>query len=414
MKTIKLIFFVLFLLFFYSFGSAQNIWVQQNSGTTYKLSAMSFINPNNGFICGYQSTIIKTTNGGNNWIPVTAPLNNYLDIFMVSENIVIAGGIVPQLIRTTNAGLNWTIIDTGHVSSMQFINSQTGWIASTKVLKTTNGGLNWTRYNLYNNRMPYGVYFSDSQTGYAYGEVSETPWHYSHFVQKSVNGGANWSEVLYIPNMGTTIFHGIYFINANTGFIGGFGSVFKTVNGFQNWIEYLTPGIYAVTNFFFINSSTGWVVSDLSFTTNTGVNWTKSINGYFNDVQFVNPLTGWVCGEGGIIYKTTTGGISAVNLQGEEVPVEFNLYQNYPNPFNPATMIKFIIPENGKAKMKNDKTILKVFDLIGKEVATLVNEKLKAGTYEVMFDGSNLPSGIYFYQLNAGNFLETKKLILLK
>jgi hypothetical protein len=88
-------------------------------------------------------------------------------------------------------------------------------------------------------------------------------------------------------------------------------------------------------------------------------------------------------------------------------PEDFLLFQNYPNPFNPTTNIEFRIPNPGLVS-------LKVFDVLGKEVAALVNEQKPAGNYEVKFDGSNLPSGIYFYQLKAGNFIDTKKFLLLK
>ena len=86
---------------------------------------------------------------------------------------------------------------------------------------------------------------------------------------------------------------------------------------------------------------------------------------------------------------------------------DFYLSQNYPNPFNPSTKIHFSIPE------RSDIT-LKVFDVLGKEVATLLNEEKNAGNYQVDFSGYGLPSGIYFYTLNAGNFTETKKLVLMK
>jgi len=88
-------------------------------------------------------------------------------------------------------------------------------------------------------------------------------------------------------------------------------------------------------------------------------------------------------------------------------PDRFYLYQNYPQPFNPTTTIKYQIP-------KTSFVTLKVFDALGKEVATLVNEEKTSRSYEVEFDGSNLSSGIYFYKLKAGNFFETKKMILLK
>jgi hypothetical protein len=88
-------------------------------------------------------------------------------------------------------------------------------------------------------------------------------------------------------------------------------------------------------------------------------------------------------------------------------PIFFSLLQNYPNPFNPTTTIKFQIPELNFVT-------LKVFDVLGNEIATLVNEEKPMGIYEVEFDGKGLPSGIYFYQLQASNFVETKKMILLK
>ena len=97
------------------------------------------------------------------------------------------------------------------------------------------------------------------------------------------------------------------------------------------------------------------------------------------------------------------------------MPNKFSLYQNYPNPFNPVTKIKFDIPEFplSKGGLKGVVT-LKIYDILGKEIQTLVNEQLQPGSYEVTFDGSNLPSGIYFYKLTSGNFSATKKLVLLK
>jgi len=85
----------------------------------------------------------------------------------------------------------------------------------------------------------------------------------------------------------------------------------------------------------------------------------------------------------------------------------FHLFSNYPNPFNPTTKIKFQIPETGI-------TILKIYDVLGNEVTVLINEEESAGSYEVEFNGTGLPSGIYFYQLKAGNYVATKKMILLK
>jgi hypothetical protein len=97
------------------------------------------------------------------------------------------------------------------------------------------------------------------------------------------------------------------------------------------------------------------------------------------------------------------------------IPEKFNLYQNYPNPFNPVTKIKFEIPSGFPiGTFGNDNVVLKVYDILGKEIITLVNEKLSPGSYEVSFDGNNLSSGIYFYRLIAGDFIASKKMILIK
>ena len=115
------------------------------------------------------------------------------------------------------------------------------------------------------------------------------------------------------------------------------------------------------------------------------------------------------------VYDTTTGVIDI-----GESPAPFDLYQNFPNPFNPTTTITYTIPTTPKSSpLTNGRTKegfvkLKVYDILGNEVATLVNEEKPAGEYKVKFDGSNLPSGIYFYQLKAGNFIQTKKMILLR
>jgi hypothetical protein len=98
---------------------------------------------------------------------------------------------------------------------------------------------------------------------------------------------------------------------------------------------------------------------------------------------------------------------SRVEEQNSELPTEFSLSQNYPNPFNPSTKIRFHIAESGFVS-------LKVFDVLGNEVATLINEEKSAGKFDVDFNGDGLPSGVYFYQLQAGEFIETKKMVLLK
>jgi hypothetical protein len=126
--------------------------------------------------------------------------------------------------------------------------------------------------------------------------------------------------------------------------------------------------------------------------------WTMS---YTNGMFFLTESTEstWY------VWTIDDGAVSVT--QNEPIPIEFSLEQNYPNPFNPSTKIKFSIPQG-------EYVSLRVFDILGNEIATLVNEKREPGTYEVTFDAANLTSGVYVYKLDAGDFVQTKKLVLMK
>ncbi|MBI9073217.1 MAG: T9SS type A sorting domain-containing protein [Melioribacteraceae bacterium] len=110
-----------------------------------------------------------------------------------------------------------------------------------------------------------------------------------------------------------------------------------------------------------------------------------------------------------VIFSSETE--TAIEFADNEIPAEFELKQNYPNPFNPATVIEYTIPAgNGYASLVQ----LKIFDILGNEVSTLVNELKAAGNYKVKFEGNNLSSGVYFYQLKAGSFNQVKRMMFLK
>jgi len=189
----------------------------------------------------------------------------------------------------------------------------------------------------------------------------------------------------------------------------------KTHTTGDNWfqISIINP-FSGMGNMMFVNENTGYLCgrsyASVYKTTNGGYNWTPQIT-YpypgFNSLYFLNSNTGYAGDYNGVIYKTTNGGAVFISNISREISSKYSLFQNYPNPFNPATVISFQLPVAGQVS-------LIVYDMLGREVATLVNEKLAPGTYTVDWNASEYPSGVYFYKITAGDYSATKKMLLVR
>ena len=419
MKRAIFIFYFLFFIFCESYSQAG--WVSLNSGTTVNLSKIQFVNSQTGWAGGYQSfptqyAFIKTTNAGATWFDQTVNFptgNRILSLFFINANTGWVAG-VEGLFKTTNGGANFSTASVNPCNDCYFTDALTGWIAcipsSPALMKTTNGGTSWDAQSvsIVQNEQLYNIRFLNSLTGYCSGNTS---------IIKTTNGGTNWITQ---PHPNCSNIHCLYAVSTDEVRVSGdSGIILTTSNGGANWISKNIGYNCAVRSLFFVNSLTGYAVTSAApkilKTTNGGTNWYTQFTDtayMFNGIYFNSSDTGYVCGVNGKIYKTTNGGTIGIKKINENVPEGFYLFQNYPNPFNPATKIKFSIPslEGGQGGM----TILKVYDILGKEVGALVNEKISPGTYEVTFNGSKLASGIYFYKLQSGNFIDKKKMILIK
>ena len=145
--------------------------------------------------------------------------------------------------------------------------------------------------------------------------------------------------------------------------------------------------------------------SGFSLAHHTGLPITENGRSYSTTETCTAPYSGLTTG------RVVNCGVNITPISGitpvSNIPDKYSLSQNYPNPFNPTTKIKFDIPKQGLVSVK-------VYDVLGKEVATLVNEVKSAGSYNIDFNGTNLSSGVYFYRLESGTFIETKKMMLIK
>jgi len=202
-------------------------------------------------------------------------------------------------------------------------------------------------------------------------------------------------------------------VDAYTGtIVGAKGTILHTTNGGTPWTPQAPGPLYDLNRVWFteVNNGTavgasGWIIH----TTNGGTTWTSQWSGttnFLNGVAFTGANTGTVVGQRGTILHATTGG-STWTREEPALARQFCLEQNYPNPFNPSTTISYQLPTRSHV-------ILKVFDILAREVTTLVNRVEEAGYRSVKFHAAGLSSGAYFYRLTADNLVQTRKLLLLR
>ena len=412
-------------------------WIYQALPSYYEVRDVKFFDANTGIITidVPGRGMLRTTNGGNNWTVIDT---NVLFFEIQKIDSVTLYGIgrnrsaIDRIQRTTNKGLTWDStnfpLSYGFIS-LSFVNKGTGWISGFNngylVWRTTNGGITLQQQG---NIVGDGEIFFLRQkvNGEYYG------WQNNDIqLWRTTNSGVNWFQVN-TPNVQYLNYFAFY--DENTGWYStGWSGIFKTTNGGLNWVNQpLAPGIpnlnRSITKFKIIDKDTLYGINgsktlsiyrDIGIiwkTTNGGINWgyqgfdTNYYLGYLQSIDFINSYTGWAFQGSGGVHTTNCGGTLILSGITNEFSVNFKyeLSQNYPNPFNQYTIIKVNCPKKGNIKIK-------IFDILGKEIKTILNEYLNEGNYSFRFDASFLPSGIYFYQLTTEEIIiETKKMIYLK
>lgn len=384
---------------------------------------------------------IKTTNGGTSWSIDTIPgiTNGYLDeIFALDEN-------------------------TAYVTCYKLVGT-TGIVG---IYKTTDGGFTWIRQNAYNSSQtgPAYIYFFDAENGLVIGDYLET--------YTTTNGGEDWNTVTmptpltdewtYLGENRFTVIGNIVWFCTNKGRVfkstdkGYTWNIIFSESRYFDWMPSIAfqnedVGIYALkqagteTDHIYkktVDGGTSWSTITNSVLDNLAPSGLQYIPGSVSTyvvtggrastmrgfgvshdagetwtlldtlgnvyISFASDIRGWGSQFGSNMLYSYVGP-RITNIQEEVidlVPTGYSITQNYPNPFNPVTTIRYSIPTPSKV-------VIKIFDILGNEIAILMDKEKHVGTYELTWNAANLPSGVYFYRLTAGDFIATKKMVLLK
>ena len=382
-------------------------WIQTsnpNGGTVNTLVASGY----NLFAGTHAGGIFKTTNDGNNWTTNNIGLSNLnvVSLAIIGLNIF-AGTYGGGIFLSTNNGYGWIEVNNG-LSNMYvnaIIASGANIYAGTNigVFMTSNNGASWS---LLNNGLT-----NLSVLSFAITETCIYAGTFSSGIFLSTNNGDSW--VAMNEGLTNTFVYSLAVSGANI-FAGTYGGgVFMSSNNGSNWFninmgmtnKYVMALVVSGSNLF------AGTLNGIFLSTNNGTNWIQKNQG-------INPVQAFYCfsikdnfiftgAQYGSIWRRSLTEIIGIQNISTEMSSTYSLSQNYPNPFNPTTTIKFVLARKGKASII-------ILDMLGKEIAKLVNEFLNAGTYTVDWNASDFPSGVYFCRLQTEDYKETKRIVLVK
>jgi photosystem II stability/assembly factor-like uncharacterized protein len=409
---------------FVSKSFSQTEWRRIDSPTDKLLRHVFFVDSATGWCAGKDGIIFHTQDGGLNWEEQNSTVSTFVvALFFLDENLGWALTVRDSLpfgttiIKTTNGGNEWIAEDYPEdyvfMNTIFYFDSLNGWIGGSKIAGTTDGGFSWVDANidssLVSNLPVYNFNFYNRQFGYACGGFIDL----AGVIWSTTNFGLNWSAVGVSPDQ---VFDMFVFdsLNAITlsgdpeGFF-GVGKI-KTTNAGESWSFEELPLFALSFAIDFRTNTEGWSASGFKFlfTSDKGETWIEKQvpdSAVIFDLTFADSSTGYAVGENGVILKYRKE--IEIPTDSDSIPSNYILRQNYPNPFNSLTRINYSIIENRFVS-------LKIYDVLGNEVAVLVNEEKPAGNYELDFNGKGLASGVYFYRLSADVFVQTKKMLMLK
>lgn len=358
--------------------------------------------------------IITSSDFGLNWtvkpiIPQsvifsTISVPNDMTVWAANRNT--QGGVI---IRTTNMGNSWNNITppviNAYIMDISFINENTGWIIYSGMSgKTTNGGVSWSLQSIPLSSNEISSFFINENTGWIVGGGTQNHIH------KTVTGGQNWAAQQ-TPNSNSL--NSIIMIDSLHGYACGSRTILRTTNGGFNWLTLSVPSQMSEitfnsmscygTSYIAVSSPTPYIL----YSSNSGQNWTVSYTGTNElvSVSIYGPDSVLTIDRHGNVLRVYTDNLVPIN-NNQEVTYKFSIF-NYPNPFNPTTNIRYSI-------LHSDHVLIEIFDVLGRRIEVLADEKKFQGSYELQFNGASYSSGIYFYRITTSKYSETKKMVLLK
>ncbi len=411
--------FFIALIVFTSLRVSFSQWVDQVSGVTTSINSISAVDNNFVWVCGASGKVLRTTNGGTAWTQVTSP-NASLTFYHIwatdSMTALAAGSNANTFVyKTTNGGATWTQTFT---QTGGFINAITQRVTPDQLLMVGNPVAGkWSVWESTDYGSSWDTSFYPIQAGTETGFNNCLYLHPQLFAWFGTNNsrlykrsGMGYTTHL-IPALASSM--SVWFNDGINGMTGG-SVMLMTTDGGGTWNTLTAPGTGNIVGI--TGAALDWWYCrgpGIFHSTNGGTSWVTDFTAPSGTYNYLAMARGgssmWAVRNNGGISRSL-GPIGIIPITSE-VPEKFSLKQNYPNPFNPTTKIRFDIPLLNK---KGSGVVLKVYDILGREITTLVNEKLQPGIYSVEWNASDLSSGIYLYKLQAGTDEQTKKMILLK
>lgn len=410
-------------------------WQYQSKIPGVNLTSILFASDKVGYAAGYDGAFFKTKDGGKSWDAKFLRINKvslYVqDMFFINDNVGYATFSNRMIAKTTDGGNTWKavlpdLMDFNQICyGLYFFNELSGYVVGKvgnkidAIYKTTDGGQNWDiKTNILKANLK-DVAFGNEKTGAIVADGFKGLY--------TTDGGETWniSKFNNVPAGRTPNIVKVEFLSPTDAVAIGSACMLKSSDGGANWNWITTEGLIEnLTGLSFFTSLKGWAVGTSTGTSASpkklgiyetndgGASWA-----YITDTTVFNykeTITGvgadksgklWICSPKGTIF--TNNPTVGVNRSKDQMPKDFALQQNYPNPFNPSTVIEYSLPEFSSVS-------LNVYDMLGRQVAKLLNEYQGAGAHKVNFNASGLPSGIYFYSLNANGRVMTRKMSVIK